>query len=38
MCGTRSLKHVVPDMVQGADQVHTWLWSAARSHVQPLKL
>lgn len=38
MCGARSLTDIVPDMVQGADQVHTWSWRTERDHVTPLKL
>jgi isopentenyl diphosphate isomerase/L-lactate dehydrogenase-like FMN-dependent dehydrogenase len=38
MCGAPSLADIVPEMVQGAEQVHLWSWDTTRDHVTPLKL
>jgi hypothetical protein len=38
MCGAASLKDIVPEMVQGTDQVAAWSWNTGREHLPPFKL
>lgn len=38
MCGAASLKEIVPEMVQGTDQVSHWTWPTTRDHLPPFKV
>eukprot|EP00892_Ulva_mutabilis_P012875 jgi/Ulvmu1/9960/UM059_0008.1 len=38
MCGAASLKDIVPEMVQGTQQVAQWTWATSRDHLPPFKM
>lgn len=38
MCGAANLQDIVPEMVQGTDQVAAWTWQTGRDHLPPFNL
>lgn len=38
MCGAASLKEIVPQMVQGTEQVAQWTWSTSRDHLPAFRM
>lgn len=38
MCGAANLQEIVPEMVQGTDQVAQWSWPTTRDHLPPFNI